>query len=66
MRKQKCTRRDKCHLAGIRAARLTPEQAARAWAYLAGLLDDMGTIDVPKFKHLFSAIRESTIKGHGR
>jgi hypothetical protein len=58
------TRRDKCHLAGIRAAKLSPAQAARAWQHLATELESLGTADVPKFKHLFSAIRNSTIEGH--
>lgn len=57
------TRRDRCYLTGIRAAKLSPTQAARAWASLGQALEQLGLVDMPKFKHLLSAIRKATIIG---
>jgi hypothetical protein len=57
------TRRDKCYLTGIRAAKLTPPQAACAWETLARRLESMGDMDVPKFRDLLGGIRAATIFG---
>ena len=61
MNLKRMSRRDKCYLVGRRAHALTPSQAATAWAYLAGQLEEMGEIDVPKFQDLLSAIRAGTL-----
>lgn len=55
------TRRDKCDIAGRRAKLLTPKEAALAWGYLAGSLEGMGELDIPKFRDLFGAVRKATI-----
>lgn len=57
------TRRDRCHLIGLRASRLTKAQAAAAWNELARSLEEMDLLDIPKFKHLIRAIRLATIRG---
>lgn len=58
------TRRDRCYLAGLRAARLTPAQAARAWGHLStALIGTLAEADIPKFNDLFQAIRSATIHG---
>ena len=44
-------------------ARLTPDQAAAAWAELARRVEALGEVDLPKFKHLVEAIRKATIAG---
>lgn len=56
------TRRDKCYLAGVRASRLSSSESAQAWTFLVNELSDLGEHPMPKFKHLFSAIRRATIK----
>jgi hypothetical protein len=56
------TRRDRCYLFGRRAGRLTPPQAAEAWYALAGLVEDMGEADVPKFNDLLIAVHVATRK----
>ena len=55
------TRRDMVELVGRRAYRLHPVRAAYAWYYLAGRMEDMGSMDLPKFKHLLYTIRKGTI-----
>lgn len=55
------TRRDKCYLVGRRASKLTPLQAAKAWAYLAWKVESFGEADVPKFNDLIWAIRNGTL-----
>lgn len=57
------TRRDRCHLVGVRAERLNAIQSGYAWNVLAGLLQAMGERDVPKFDDVMSAIRAATIEG---
>lgn len=61
MTKRVC-RRDLCYIVGIRAARLNPMEAATAWSLLAGQLEELGDEELPKFKHLISAIRTATIQ----
>jgi len=59
-------RRDLLHLVGRRAERLTPDQSARAWRYLAGQLQGMGDLSsgyTPKFKDVVQAVRRATISG---
>jgi hypothetical protein len=55
------TRRDQCYLVGKRAARLKRRQAATAWLQLAYMLQEMGELDIPKYRHLIRAIRRATI-----
>jgi hypothetical protein len=57
------TRRDKCHLIGLRAQRLTPAQASRAWAALAKRIEEFGDKDIPKFNDLLAAILKSLWDG---
>lgn len=61
MKHPKLPRRDLCHLVGKRAQKLDPTRAAYAWYYVAGNLDAMDTMDMPKFRHLLQAIRKATI-----
>jgi hypothetical protein len=63
MTPKRMPRRDRCYLVGRRAARLDRDQAAAAWWTLAGRLEEMGALDVPKFKVLLHAIRAATITG---
>ena len=62
-RNQKPPRRDLLDVVGRRMARLTPDQAAAAWAELARRVEALGEVDLPKFKHLVEAIRKATIAG---
>jgi hypothetical protein len=56
------TRRDMCLLVGRRAGKIQQmEVAACAWAALARRLELMGDLDVPKFRQLLCAIRDSNI-----
>lgn len=55
-------RRDICYAIGHRASLLPAEEARVAWRVLAIELEAMGTLDMPKFKHLLRAIRHATIK----
>lgn len=55
------TRRDTCHLVGKRAQTLQPNQASAAWYHLAELIEGMGDLDIPKFRHLLHAVRITTI-----
>jgi hypothetical protein len=57
------TRRDMCYVIGKRAALLKPAQAALAWASLSEQIEAMGSLDIPKFINVLSAIRTATIKG---
>lgn len=54
-------RRDRVYLAGARARLLSDATAAAAWLDLAGRLEDLGQMDVPKFRDLLRAIRQATI-----
>ncbi len=54
-------RRDKCHLTGKRAGRLSGRAAAAAWYLMAGGLEDLGQKDMPKFADLLAQIRGATI-----
>lgn len=56
-----CNRRDMCHFVGSRASLLTPDQAAQAWHFLAGRMEEMGEMDIPKFKDLITSVRAATI-----
>lgn len=58
---KKTPRRDRCYFVGLRAAKLSPLQAARAWAHLAARLESLGKTDLPKFRDLLNAIRDATI-----
>jgi hypothetical protein len=55
------TRRDQCYFVGKRAYRLHPVRAGYAWYYLATRLEEMGNMDVPKFRHLLHTVRKATI-----
>lgn len=55
------TRRDACYFVGRRAGKLHPVRAAIAWEALARRLEALGDQDIPKFKDLLTAIRQSTI-----
>jgi hypothetical protein len=55
------TRRDRCYLFGRRAAKLAPAEAAIAWRVLAGRVEAMGDMDVPKFNDLLISIRVATV-----
>lgn len=61
MRKSFANRRDQCLAVGRRASLLDREQSARAWICLAGLVQGMGDMDVPKFRDMIGAVRTSTI-----
>lgn len=61
----KCPRRDRIYFVGLRAGKLELTQAAAAWYYLAGRLEGMGDMDVPKYRDLVHAIRSATIAGKG-
>lgn len=56
------TRRDYVYTVGIRASKLSPEQAHEAWQSLARQLEQMGDKDIPKFWDLLAAIRAATIR----
>lgn len=61
----KRSRRDRCHLIGKRAAKLTADQASKAWATFAAKIEAMGSVEataLPKFEMLLSAAREATIE----
>ena len=58
-------RRDACFAAGVRAGKLAPEEAGRAWAFLAGHLEGLGEKDVPKFLDLLAGVRAATIYARG-
>jgi hypothetical protein len=57
------TRRDLCYLAGKRASKLTPAQAAKAWEHLSVALEALGERDLPKFRDVIQAVRLSAIVG---
>jgi hypothetical protein len=59
---RKLPRRDLCHLAGKRALKLESHETDAAWRALATELERMGDMDLPKFKHLYAAIRKATIQ----
>lgn len=59
-------RRDRCWLIGRRASGLDRDEAATAWADLAKRIEDMGTLDVPKFEDVIRAIRLATISGRSK
>lgn len=61
--RRRLTRRDNCFLVGKRAQTLEPNQASAAWYHLGSLLEQMGSFDLPKFRHLIRAIRITTIRG---
>lgn len=54
-------RRDLLHRLGRRLARLSPAQWAVVGPELARRMQDLGMMDLPKFKHLVDAI-ESALK----
>lgn len=56
------TRRDSCYLIGSRASKLTTTQAYTAWHALAHKLIAMGEMDMPKYRTVVQAIRQSTIE----
>jgi len=56
-------RRDMCHVIGRRAQKLSPEESAYAWQMLGRQLEQMGDLDMPKFKHLITTIRAATVCG---
>lgn len=60
------TRRDRCHLVGKRAGMLKRREAANAWYAAARAIEDMGVMDLPKFRHLLAAIRNATITAKTR
>lgn len=60
--REKLARRDQCLLVGRRAGRLSPGEAATAWARLAEGLEAMGDLDIPKFVDILTAVRAATIR----
>lgn len=57
------TRRDMCHMIGLRARKLGPVESVEAWLFLAARLEDeLSTRDLPKFIDLLQAIRAATIQ----
>lgn len=58
------TRRDKCHLVGKRAARLSLKEGEFAWFNLAARLEGLGSVEragLPKFNDLLREIRRATV-----
>lgn len=55
------TRRDRCYLFGRRGRKLNQLQAAEAWWAFPEKLEEMGDMDIPKFKHLLIAFRDATV-----
>lgn len=61
MKLRKIPRRDRVYLAGCRAGRLTDAQSAAAWRSLSAQLQELGELDIPKFRDVIAAIRSATI-----
>jgi hypothetical protein len=61
MKANRLPRRDRCFATGRRALLLTGDRAAAAWRLLAGELQDMGMMEIPKYRDLLRAIRKATI-----
>jgi hypothetical protein len=61
MKVKRLPRRDRCYVTGRRALHLTGDRAAAAWRILAGELQDMGMMEIPKYRDLLRAIRKATI-----
>lgn len=59
----KCPRRDRIYFVGLRAGKLSARQAATAWFSLARQLEEMGEMDLPKYRNVIDAIRSATIAG---
>lgn len=55
------TRRDKCNLVGRRAQTLSPVQSIHAWHVMASAVEELGELDVPKFRDLLDIIRAATL-----
>lgn len=56
------TRRDKCHLVGLRMMGLTHDQSSIAWKILSHKVCLLGEADIPKYKDLIHALRVATTK----
>jgi hypothetical protein len=54
-------RRDLCYVVGRRANKLTTDEAAVAWFFLARHLERLGERDIPKFKDVLAGIRTGTL-----
>jgi hypothetical protein len=60
---KKVSRRDRIYFVGLRAGKLNQIQAAHAWADLAKRLENLGDVDIPKYRDVLHAIRSATITG---
>jgi hypothetical protein len=63
---RKLTRRDRCWLVGLRAAKLSPEACVHAWTNLSVQLVDLYDKDIPKFDDLLHAIRRATLEAKSK
>jgi hypothetical protein len=54
-------RRDMVFQVGSEMWQLNDPQAVVAWRKLAGMMEDMQTKDIPKFKDLLCSIRAATL-----